>query len=160
MDVVLALTLDWQDPRLTWDSYAWGKTRISELTVKPGEIWTPSIDIANRIHDYSPVSERIMMSTVSYEGKRSWLFTGCQYFKGYVRQYRLFRLHVNLETNNYLYPYDSQVPQIKLQSIDYGIDVVKITAKQLNKLNGLDASRVKVGKELLQMTRSRIEKVL
>ena len=70
MDVVLALTLEWQDPRLTWDPYVWGNTRISELTVKPEEIWTPSIDIANRIHDYSPVSERIMMSTVNYEGKR------------------------------------------------------------------------------------------
>ena len=89
MDVVLALTLEWQDPRLTWDPYAWGDTRISEvsdklrfstelnynfqlkLTVKPEEIWTPSIDVANRIHDYSPVNERFMMSTINYEGKRS-----------------------------------------------------------------------------------------
>ena len=59
-------------------------------------------------------------------------------------------MHVNFGTNNYLYPYDAQVPQIKLQSIDYGNDIVKITAKQLNTLNGVDASRVKVGKELVQ----------
>ena len=80
MDVVLALTLEWQDPRLTWDPYVWGNTRISELTVKPEEIWTPSIDIANRIHDYSPVSERIMMSTVNYEGKRFFTFHNLSIF--------------------------------------------------------------------------------
>ena len=94
MDVVLALTLEWQDPRLTWDPYAWGDTRISEvsdklrfstelnynfqlkLTVKPEEIWTPSIDIANRIHDYSPVYERSMMSTLNFEGTRRNIFDG------------------------------------------------------------------------------------
>ena len=31
MDVVLALTLEWQDPRLTWDPYSWGDTRITEV---------------------------------------------------------------------------------------------------------------------------------
>ena len=75
-------------------------------------------------------------------------------FLGYVRQYRLFRLHVNFGTNNYLYPYDAQVPQIKLQSIDYAEDIIKLTAKQLNTLNGLNAARTKVGKELVQMTLS------
>ena len=67
-------------------------------------------------------------------------------FSGFVRQYRLFRLHVNFGTDNYLYPYDKQIPQIKLQSIDYGEDIIKLTAKQLNTLNGVDTSRTKVAK--------------
>ena len=94
MDVVLALTLEWQDPRLTWDPYAWGNTRISEvwiydfyanqsdvfkLTVKPDEIWTPSIDVANRIHDYSPTTERTMMSTIDYKGTIFILLTYFQF---------------------------------------------------------------------------------
>ena len=65
---------------------------------------------------------------------------------GSVRQYRLFRLHVNFGTNNYLYPYDKQIPQIKLQSTDYAEEIIKLTAKQLNTLNGVDPGRTNVTK--------------
>ena len=67
-------------------------------------------------------------------------------FSGFVRQYRLFRLHVNFGTDNYLYPYDKQIPQIKLQSIDYGEEIIKLTTKQLNTLNGVDTAKTKVTK--------------
>ena len=65
---------------------------------------------------------------------------------GSVRQYRLFRLHVNFGTNNYLYPYDKQTPQIKLQSTDYAEEIIKLTTKQLNTLNGVDPGRTNVTK--------------
>ena len=34
-----------------------------------------------------------------------------------------------------LYPYDTQTPSLKLQSLDYGVDVIRITTKTLNNLN-------------------------
>ena len=34
-----------------------------------------------------------------------------------------------------LYPYDTQTPTLKLQSLDYGVDVIRITTKTLNNLN-------------------------
>ena len=34
-----------------------------------------------------------------------------------------------------LYPYDTQTPSLKLQSLDYGEDVIRITTKTLNNLN-------------------------
>ena len=74
------------------------------------------IDIANRIHNFSPTTERHLHSTVRYDGT--------------VRQFRLFRLHVNMGTDSKLYPYDTQKPSIKLQSLDYGADVISITSKQ------------------------------
>ena len=57
-----------------------------------------------------------------------------------VQSYRLFRLHTNFATSNYLYPYDSQTPQIKLQSVDYADDIIKITTKHMNALNGVHTS--------------------
>ena len=73
------------------------------------------IDVANRIHNYSPSTERLMHATVRYDGT--------------VRQFRLFRLHVNMATDSKFYPYDIQKPSIKLQSLDYGADVISITSK-------------------------------
>ena len=71
--------------------------------------------MANRIHNYSPSTERLMHATVRYDGT--------------VRQFRLFRLHVNMATDSKYYPYDIQKPSIKLQSLDYGADVISITSK-------------------------------
>ena len=48
-------------------------------------------------------------------------------FLGKVRQYRLFRAHVNIETNSMLYPYDTQKPSLKLQSRDFGDDKIQIS---------------------------------
>ena len=50
-------------------------------------------------------------------------------YDGTVRQFRLFRLHVNMATDSKYYPYDVQKPSIKLQSLDYGSDVITITSK-------------------------------
>ena len=69
MDVVLALTLEWQDGRLTWGQYAWSDTPIKTIQVDSSDIWTPHIDLANRIHNYSPITERYLDTTVRFDGK-------------------------------------------------------------------------------------------
>ena len=56
-------------------------------------------------------------------------------FLGRVRQYRLFRAKVSFGTDSMLYPYDTQTPSLKFQSLDYGDDVIRITTKTLNNLN-------------------------
>ena len=71
MDVVLALTMKWKDSRLKWDANEWGEIPITSLSVDSSEIWNPAIDIANRIHDFSPATERFMKSTVNFKGEKN-----------------------------------------------------------------------------------------
>ena len=71
MDFVLALTLEWTDARLKWNEREWSGTPIRSIQVDSDKIWTPNIDIANRIHDYSPGSERYLKATVQSDGKIS-----------------------------------------------------------------------------------------
>ena len=65
-------------------------------------------------------------------------------FQGTVKQYRLFRAHVNFATDSMLYPYDSQKTKLKFQSLDYGNDKIALTCKTLNNLNGLNPGNQKV----------------
>ena len=44
-----------------------------------------------------------------------------------MRQFRLFRAHVNIDTDSMLYPYDTQKPSLKLQSLDFGDDKIQIS---------------------------------
>ena len=44
-----------------------------------------------------------------------------------MRQFRLFRAHVNIDTDSMFYPYDTQKPSLKLQSLDFGDDKIQIS---------------------------------
>ena len=68
MDVVVALTLEWQDGRLKWGQWDWSTIPVKTIQVDSGDIWTPHIDLANRIHDYSPITERYLETTVRFDG--------------------------------------------------------------------------------------------
>ena len=71
MDVVLALTIEWYDKRLVWGLYDHTQEYaipIKTIEVSSDQIWTPRIDIANRLHDYSPSTERLLHSTVRFDG--------------------------------------------------------------------------------------------
>ena len=65
MDVVLALSLEWYDSRLRWTPSK--KTPIREIRVKSEDIWTPKIDLANRI--YSHDWEIDLKASVRFNGK-------------------------------------------------------------------------------------------
>ena len=69
MDCVLAVTMNWVDERLKWAQYGWGSHQISNIRINPNKIWTPHIDVANRLHDFSPVMERKMFAYVRYDGR-------------------------------------------------------------------------------------------
>ena len=69
MDCVLAVTMNWMDERLKWAQYGWGSHQISSIRINPHKIWTPHIDVANRLHDFSPSMERKMFAYVRYDGK-------------------------------------------------------------------------------------------
>ena len=58
-----------------------------------------------------------------------------------------------------LYPYDSQFPSLKLQSLDYGIDELHLTTKTLNNLNGLNVEEQTVTYSSLNITDSIIKNV-
>ena len=144
MDVVLALTMEWQDGRLTWGRYDWSDIPIKTLQVDSEDIWTPHIDLANRIHDR--FDERYLDTTLRFDGTISGILhiTTLVCILGTVRQYRLFRANVNFGTDSMLYPYDTQQPSLKLQSLDYGDDKIHISTKTLNNLNGFDPKLLSV----------------
>lgn len=130
MDLVLALSTEWNDTRLMWKENNFGRFPVKAIQVNSEDIWTPNIDLANRIHNYSPNTERYLKTTVEHNGK--------------VRQYRLFRAHVNFGTDSMLYPYDSQMPSLKLQSLDHGKNEVILNTKTLNNLNKLNPGQLNV----------------
>ena len=56
--------------RLQWGIYDQHKLiPIKTLEVSNDQIWTPRIDIANRLHNFSPSTERDLYSTVRFDGK-------------------------------------------------------------------------------------------
>ena len=71
MDLVLALSIEWKDTRLMWNETDFGEFPIKEIQVDTQDIWTPHIDLANRIHNYSPNTERYLKATVGNDGKIS-----------------------------------------------------------------------------------------
>ena len=67
MDIVIALSLEWIDPRLKWDSVD-VPTFLKDIRVNSKDIWTPNIDFANRIFVFSPTSEIHLKTTISHKG--------------------------------------------------------------------------------------------
>ena len=63
---VLAVTMEWQDGRLTWGEFNWSDIPIKTLQVDSEDIWTPHIDLANRIHDR--FDERYLDTTLRFDG--------------------------------------------------------------------------------------------
>ena len=63
------LNVEWTDTRLKWNQTDFGDFPIKEIQVDNQDIWTPHIDLANRIHNYSPNTERSLKATVGYNGK-------------------------------------------------------------------------------------------
>ena len=39
------------------------------MEVNSADIWTPHVDLANRIHDVSPMEERYLDATIRFDGK-------------------------------------------------------------------------------------------
>jgi len=68
MDVVIAMTLEWKDYRLQWNQFVLNAP-VKVIDVHSEDIWTPHIDIANRMHDISPMEERYLDTTVRFDGK-------------------------------------------------------------------------------------------
>ena len=71
LDVVLALTMEWDDGRLKWPQYEWSDIPVRTLQVDSDDIWTPNIDLANRNHDHPPGYERHLETTIRNDGKIS-----------------------------------------------------------------------------------------
>ena len=52
MDLVLALTIKWEDKRLRWNKYEWGNLLslpVNTIQVSSDEIWTPRTDFYTEI---------------------------------------------------------------------------------------------------------------
>ena len=67
MDLVIALSMEWNDGRLKWDPDRFNDKPIRELRVENNKIWTPKIDLANRI--YSHDWEIDLKASVRFNGK-------------------------------------------------------------------------------------------
>ena len=69
MDLVIALSMEWNDERLKWNPNRFNDNPIRELRVENNKIWTPKIDLANRIYEFD--SEIDLKATVGYDGKKT-----------------------------------------------------------------------------------------
>ena len=67
MDIVIALSLEWIDPRLKWE-ISWFSIPIKEIRVDSNDLWTPNVDLSNRIYNFSPEKEIHLKATISHEG--------------------------------------------------------------------------------------------
>ena len=54
---------------------------------------------------------------------------------------------MNFETDSMLYPYDSQTPVLKLQSLNYGKDKIRLRTRMLNSINQMDDEIFNIMKE-------------
>ena len=67
MDIVIALSLEWIDPRLKWEIRRYD-TPIKEIRVDSNDLWTPNVDLSNRIYNFSPEKEILLKATISNKG--------------------------------------------------------------------------------------------
>ena len=65
MDIVIALSLEWIDSRLKWN---YNTAPIREIRVSSRDIWTPNVDFANRLFNFSPEIEIDLKATISHTG--------------------------------------------------------------------------------------------
>ena len=150
MDIVIALSLEWIDPRLKWN-FDQFDIPIRDIRVNSKDIWTPNIDLANRIYNFSPTSEIHLKASLSHKGNVNYALVNdlaagyiMIFYSGEVRQYRLIRAHVNFGTDSKFYPYDTQMPILKLRSLDYGKNEITLTTRNLNNLNQVNPTKIKV----------------
>ena len=57
MDVTIALSMKWNDARLQWDPYSYDN--VKKIRARKSDVWIPDLNVINRIHDFSPVDEKI-----------------------------------------------------------------------------------------------------
>ena len=94
-------------------------------------IWYPDLEVQNRLLDYPPGDEKLNRAWINSDGQ-VWLT-------------RFFRLRASFEPAVADFWYDSQTPQIIIQSADRNQDYI-ITTKDWDLANGKTKSEGDTGK--------------
>ena len=66
IDATITTTMSWIDLRLRWNLNDFGN--INQIECLPSHIWTPDIDVINRVHDFSATNEKPQMATIEHNG--------------------------------------------------------------------------------------------
>ena len=133
MDATLSMGMIWSDPRLSWKGAKFRNTH--EIQLNPMKIWHPDLEFVNRIHDYSYQDEKIHKATVNSDGRVTWS--------------RIVRIRANFGPNIGNYPYDSQLPELKIASLDNSASTLKLTTTYWNSLHKIALNSTKCNKDTI-----------
>ena len=133
MDATLSMGMIWSDPRLSWSGKKFRNTHTIQLD--PMKIWHPDLEFVNRIHDYSYQDEKIHKAAVNSDGRVTWN--------------RIVRLRSNFGPAIANYPYDRQLPVLKVSSLDNSASTLKLTTTYWNQLHRIALSATECNKSTI-----------
>ena len=110
IDATIAASMTWTDFRLQWSPTTFAN--VMSIGIDPGHLWTPDIDIVNRLNDFAPSAEKRHMAEVSFDGT--------------VHMTRLFRMRASIGANIKNYPYDTQIARIVFGASHYATGQLQV----------------------------------
>ena len=131
MDATIALSMRWTDARLSWNSDDFGGYK--KIRARKEQVWIPDLNIVNRIHDFSPEDEKtpkrkilIISTATSLHEFSVQIQNG-----GNVTFTRLYRMRAAFDPKIDQYPYDTQMPVLKIASTDYSAQKVNVRITEI-----------------------------
>ena len=112
IDANIVVVMSWTDKRLRWRPRDHGYIR--KIRADRNQVWIPDVEVVNRLHDFSPLDEKISRVHIHYDGR--------------VVNTRMFRLRANFSPSIYTYPYDLQIATFSIASTDYSVSKVKVSS--------------------------------
>ena len=118
IDATIAASMTWYDFRLQWapDTFA----NVKRIGINPVNLWTPDIDIVNRLNDFAPSDEKRHMAEV--------------WFDGTVHMTRLFRMRASIGALIKNYPYDTQIARIVFGASNYATGQLQVCVNIVSNL--------------------------
>ena len=136
MDLSMTLSMMWTDERLEWNKTDF--SGVDYIQAAADNIWYPDLEVQNRLLDYPPGDEKLNRAWINSDGQ-VWLT-------------RFFRLRASFEPAVADFWYDSQTPQIIIQSADRNQDYI-ITTKDWDLANSKTKSEGDTGRSHLNLLR-------
>ena len=126
MDATIALSMRWTDARLSWNSDDFGGYK--KIRARKEQVWIPDLNIVNRIHDFSPEDEKIPKRKILIISTATSLHEFSVQIQngGNVTFTRLYRMRAAFDPKIDQYPYDTQMPVLKIASTDYSAQKVNV----------------------------------
>ena len=142
---------------------------MNNIWVDAEMIWTPNLYFSNRVQDFGPMQEVQLRCNIGFDGLVTFYRSLSRVFKLTVLAHLLIRherhrvifilktdlrLRAAFASDSTLFPYDTQVTELQIQSRDYSKVFIEINTISMNKAYGIDenAKEMEPTEELGPMT--------